>query len=102
MRLVDEGGGVERDAGVCTPLSLGEVEADEVSLIVDDERAWVTCVSSLGVPWGTGEMDLTTSLSSTGVPRCGLSVRWVPPAGIVCIGRVWLRAGASWSPAESV
>ena len=49
-RLVDTGGGDARDAGVCAPLSLGEAEeADECSLSVDDERVWVTCISSLGV-----------------------------------------------------
>jgi hypothetical protein len=45
VRLVDISGGVERDAGVCMPLSLGEVEADDESLFVDDERSWVTCES---------------------------------------------------------
>jgi hypothetical protein len=50
VRLEDTGGGVERDAGVCMPLSLGEVEADEECLLVDDEGSCVTCVSSFGVP----------------------------------------------------
>jgi len=45
VRLDDVSGGVERDAGVCTPLSLGEAEADEESLFMDDESARVTCVS---------------------------------------------------------
>lgn len=45
VRLDDEGGGVERDAGVCMPLSLGEREADKEPLFVDDERSWVRCVS---------------------------------------------------------
>jgi len=45
VRLEGMSGGVERDAGVCTPLSLGEAEADEGSLFMDDESARVTCVS---------------------------------------------------------
>lgn len=102
VRLADEGGGVERDAGVCVPLSLGEADEDDESLFTDDERAWVTCVSSFGVPWGTGEMDPATSLSSTGVPWSGFSLGCIPPAGIVWVGRVQLSERASWSPAESV
>jgi hypothetical protein len=50
LRFEDAGGGVERDAGVCMPLSLGEVEADDESLFVDDEGSRVTCASSFGVP----------------------------------------------------
>jgi len=63
VRLADTGGGVESDTGVCMPLSLGEVETDEESLFVDDEGSWVMWVSSFGVPWGTGEMDLAMSFS---------------------------------------
>jgi len=103
-RLVDTGGGVERDVGVCMPLSLGEAEeaeADDVSLFADDERVRVTCFSSFGVSWGTGETDLVMNLSSTGVPWSDFSVRWVSSGGIGCVGRVWLDARASWSPAES-
>ena len=55
VRLDDTGGGVEHDAGVCMPLSLGEVEADEESLFMDDERSCVTCVPLSGTTWGTGE-----------------------------------------------
>ena len=97
----DVSGGVERDAGVCTPLSLGEAEADEGSLFMDDESARVTCVSKFGVPWGTGEVDLATSLSSTSVPWSGFGVEWVLPADIVCVGWVLLDVRASWYPAES-
>ena len=86
VRLADIGGGVERDTGVCMPLSLGEVEADEVSLFVDDERLRATCASSFGVPWDTGEMDLAMSLSSAGAPWSGFSVRWVSSADIGCVG----------------
>ena len=82
VRLADIGGGVERDAGVCTPLSLGEVETDEGSLFADDERSWVTCGSSFGEPWGTGEMDLAMSLSSADAPRSGFNVGWVSSADI--------------------
>ena len=39
VRLDDAGGGVERDAGVCMPLSLGEVEADEEPLFVGDKSS---------------------------------------------------------------
>jgi len=85
VRLADTSGGVERDAGVCMPLSLGEVEADEGSLFVDGERSWVKCVSPFGVPWGTGEMDLATSLSSTDTPWSSFSVRWVSSADIACV-----------------
>ena len=65
VRFEDAGGGVERDVGVCMPLPLGEVEADDESLFVDDEGSRVTCTSSFGVPWGAGEMDLAMSLSDT-------------------------------------
>lgn len=82
VRLEDTGGGVESDAGVCMPLSLGEVEADEESLFVDDERSWVRCVSSFGVHRGTGEMGLAMNLSGT--PWSGFRARWVSSADIVC------------------
>lgn len=75
VRLAEVGGGVERDAGVCMPLSLGEVEADEKSPFVDDENACLACVSPFGVPWCTGEVELTVSLSSTGIPWSGFSER---------------------------
>ena len=88
VRLADAGGGVERDAGVCVPLSFGEVEADEGSLFVDDERAWVTCISSFGVSRGTGEMDLSAGLSRNGAPWPSLGVREVSPADIACVGWV--------------
>jgi hypothetical protein len=80
VRLDDTGGGVERDAGVCMPLSLGEVEADEESLFVDDESSWVTCVSSFGILWGTGEVGLAMSLSDT--PWSGFRVTRVSSADI--------------------
>ena len=85
VRFVDPGGGVERDTGVCMPLSLGEVEADDGSLFMDDERSWVMGVSSFGVPWGTGEIDLATSLSSTDAPWFSFSAKWVSSADIVCV-----------------
>ena len=72
VRFEGTGGGVERDIGVPIPLSLGETEAEEESLFEDDERSWATCVSSFGVPWGTGEMDLAMSLSDA--PWSGLRV----------------------------
>lgn len=81
VRLDEVGGGVERDAGVCMPLSLGEAEADEESLIVDDERLRVTCVSPFGIPLGTGEMGLAMSLSDT--PWSSFRVMWVSSADIV-------------------
>lgn len=101
VRLADTDGGVERDAGVCMPLSLGEVEADEGSLFVDDERSWMVWVSSFAVLWGTGEMDLAMSLSSTDAPWSGFRVRWVSSTDIACVCWVWLDARASWFPAES-
>jgi len=85
VRLADAGGGVESDAGVCMPLSLGEVETDEGSLFADDEGSWVTCASSFGVSWGTGEMDLAMSLSSTDAPWSGFRVRWVSSTDIGCV-----------------
>ena len=84
VRLEGTDGGVERDAGVCMPLSLGEVEADEESLFTDDEGSWVRCVSSFGVPSDTGDMDLAMSLSGT--PWSGLRVRLVSSADIVRVG----------------
>jgi hypothetical protein len=59
-------------------LSLGEVEADEGSLFVDDERAWVMCILLFWVSQSTGEMDLSTGLSQNGAPRSSLGVREVP------------------------
>ena len=100
VRFADTGGGVENDAGVCMPLPLGEVEADEESLFVDDERSWVMRVSLFEVPWGTGEMDLAMSLSLTDASRSGFSVRWVSSADIACVCWVWLDAWPPWSPAE--
>lgn len=81
VRLDDAGGGVERDAGVCMPLSLEEGEADEESLFVDDDRSWATCVSPFGIPWGTGETGLAMSLSDT--PWSGFRVMWVSSADIL-------------------
>jgi len=86
VRLVETGGGVESDAGVCMPLSLGGVETDDGSLFADDEGSCVTCVSSFGVPWGTGEVDLAMSLSSTDTPWYGFMVKWVSSADIECVG----------------
>lgn len=80
VRLDDAGGGVERDAGVCMPLSLGEVEADEEPLFVGDERSWVACVSPFGILWGTGEMGL--AMSSPDTPWSGFRVVWVSSADI--------------------
>lgn len=100
VRLDDRGGGVERDAGVWVPLSLGEAEADEESLFVDDERSWVTCDSPLGIPWGTGEMGLAMSLSDT--PWSGFRVIHVSSADIVRVGWTWLDARVSWSLTERV
>ena len=86
VRLDDTGGGVERDAGVCMPLSLGETEADEESLFMDDEGAWVTCVSPFGMPRSTGEMDPAKGLSSTGIPWSGFSARRVSPTDVERVG----------------
>ena len=91
VRLVDAGGGVECDTGVCIPLSLGEVEVDQKSLFVDGEGSWVTWVSPFGVPWDTGEMDLAMNLSSADVPWSGFSIRWIS-ADIVCVCFVWVNA----------
>lgn len=71
VRLEGTAGGVERDDGVCMPLSLGEAEDDEDSLFVDEERSWAKCVSSLGVPWGTGDVDLDIGSFTTPGPGFG-------------------------------